>query len=164
MAKRHSSSRPAFTLLELVLVLVVIAIALGVAAPSLRGWSHGARLRDTAEQFMTLARQARTQAIAKAQVHRLTLDSGKGRCVVSAQDGQQWMELDRGMGGSFDIPEGVTIQMTDPQGARRDFIEFYPNSRTQAVRVRFSMADGQVDIECTTPTEGFRVLASGEAR
>jgi prepilin-type N-terminal cleavage/methylation domain-containing protein len=160
---RVQSHRPAFTLLELVLVLLVITIAVGVAAPSLRGWNRGSRMRDTADQLIALARLARTQAASTAQVHRLTL--GSGRCVVMAQDGEQFVELGEAAGGAFSVPEGVSVQLTDLQGGPREFVEFYPNGRMQTARFKVSMDDGYVIIvECATPTEGFRVASSGGSR
>ncbi|MDB4966667.1 MAG: hypothetical protein JWN44_2356, partial [Myxococcales bacterium] len=68
MRRTAPQSRPAFTLLELVLVMLVITIAIAVVAPTLRGWSRGSHLRDTAEQFVTLTRLARTQAASSAQL------------------------------------------------------------------------------------------------
>lgn len=156
--------RRAFSLLELVLVLAVIAIALAAVAPTLRGWHRGSHLRDAGDQFLTLTRLARTRAVANAQVHRLSIDAAAGRCFVAVQDGQQWAKVDTGMDGWFDIPEGVTIKMTDTQGASRDYIEFFPTGRTQATRVHLSMDDGQLDITCDTPTEGFRLVQPGETR
>ena len=126
-------SRPAFTLLELVVVLLVITIAMGIVAPQLRGWNHGAKLRDTGEQFITLARLARTQAAATGQVHRLVVGSD-GRCAVSVQDGEQFLELGAPYEGNFAVPEGVSIKLTDNQNVPRDFVEFYPNGRPSPVR------------------------------
>ena len=157
--------RPGFTLIELVLVMLVITIAVGVAVPELRGWSHGARMRDTVDQILTLARLARTEAISTAQVHRLTID-GSGRCYVSKQDGEQFVELGEGRDATLEAPDGVKLQMTDLQGGPRGFVEFYPNGRMQTARIRVSMEEGGYEtvIEAATSTEGFRVPAPGGTR
>jgi prepilin-type N-terminal cleavage/methylation domain-containing protein len=165
MWNRCVTTRRGFTLIELVLVMLVITIAIGVVAPELRGWNRGARMHDTVDQIITLARLARTQAISTAQVHRLTVDSS-GRCYVSKQDGEQFVELGEGRDATFTAPEGVKLQMTDLQGGPRDFVEFYPNGRMQTARIRVSMEEGGYEtvIEAATSTEGFRVPAAGGTR
>ena len=50
----------AFTLLELVLVMVVICTVLAIAAPSMRGWNQGNKLKDAATEFIALTKLART--------------------------------------------------------------------------------------------------------
>jgi len=165
LTRRPTSRRPAaFTLIELVLVLVVIAIALGVAAPTLRGWGRGARMTDTADQLVSLARLARTQAVSTAQVHRVTFDVNSRRAVVTAQDGQDFKPI--GLDGSaFTVPEGVSVRITDLQNAPQDFVEFYPNGRTQTGRFQLSMDDGyQTLVECGAATEVFRVVPNGGRR
>ena len=67
MGRRTRKASVAFTLLELVLVLVVLSTALAVAAPSMRGWSKGSTLRDAGDQFLAVARWARSQAVAGAK-------------------------------------------------------------------------------------------------
>jgi prepilin-type N-terminal cleavage/methylation domain-containing protein len=157
--------RPGFTLIELVLVMLVMTIAIGVAVPELRGWNRGARMRDTVDQILTLARMARTEAISTAQVHRLTVD-GSGRCYVSKQEGEQFVALGESRDAVLEMPDGVKVQMTDLQGGARDFVEFYPSGRMQTARIRVTMEDGGYEtvIECATSTEGFRVPAVGGTR
>ena len=165
MHKCRRTIRPGFTLIELVLVMLVITIAIGVAVPELRGWNRGARMRDTVDQILTLARMARTEAVSTAQVHRLTVD-GAGRCYVSKQDGEQFVALGEARDAVVEMPDGVKVQMTDLQGGPRDFVEFYPSGRMQTARIRVTMDDGAYEtvIECATSTEGFRVPAAGGTR
>jgi type II secretion system protein H len=162
---RSQTRRSAFTLLELVLVMLVITIAIAVVAPTLRGWSRGSHLRDTAEQIVTLTRLARTQAASTAQLHRVTIDPRNRRCVLSVQDGQQFNDFTSAMDGVVEIPDGVTVQMTDLQNAPREFVDFFPNGRIDTGRVRVSMDDGsEIVVECGTPTEGFRITTTGGPR
>src|SRR4051812_45648274 len=119
MHRRRTTSRPAFTLIELVLVLMVIAIALAMVSPSLRGWSKGSRVRDTAEQFVTLARFTRTRAVSTGQVHRLVIDANGRRCVVMARAGQQFAELGVGTDAEFPFPDDVTLRMVEAPGGAR---------------------------------------------
>jgi type II secretion system protein H len=169
MNRNRPSSRRAFTLIELMLVLLVIAIALGTVAPSLRGHSRTSRLRDTAEQFVTLTRLARTRAISTGQPHRVVIDAAKRRCVLAVQtvqSGQQFNEIQgEGDDTEFLWPDRVTVRMVEAPGGPRDFIDFMPTGRGQAAKVRVSDDDDgeSVDVECATPTESFHVLKSWEA-
>src|SRR5215208_972893 len=85
MCRRTRSS--AFTLLELVLVMVIIATVLAMAAPSLRGWHKGSKMKDTAAEFISLTELARTRAVSSTVVHRLMVDSQNGRCFLAMQQG-----------------------------------------------------------------------------
>src|SRR3954452_13919754 len=85
---RRPPRSSAFTLLELVLVLVIIAIVPAMAAPSLRGWHKGSKMKDTAAEFISLTELARTRAVSSTMVHRLMVDSQNGRCFLAVQQGQ----------------------------------------------------------------------------
>jgi len=154
----HPREHPGFTLLELVLVLVVMATILAMAAPSLRGWSHGAQLRDAGEQFLAVTRWARAHAISEAQIHRMNV--GPSRYQVTIQDGQNFVQIGSEFGRVFQIPENLHLQLTDQQNQPIDHVDFFPTGRTQPARVRISAADGDnVQLECSAPAEGFVVLA-----
>jgi type II secretion system protein H len=160
--RRRRTHRPAFTLLELVLVLMVIATVLAMAAPSMRGWHKGSKLKDAAAEFITLTELARTRAVSSTRVHRLTIAAGSGRCFLVVQNGQGFDEIRDELSG-FSLPEGYQISMSDSTGARRDSVDFFPTGRTQEARVRITSPEGETaDIMCATPTEGFRALAAGE--
>jgi type II secretory pathway pseudopilin PulG len=59
-----SVHRRAFTLIELMLaVAIAIVVVLGVAVPSMRGFSRERRLRETFEKFDALARRAQLRAV-----------------------------------------------------------------------------------------------------
>jgi type II secretion system protein H len=163
------SSRNAFTLIELILVLVVIAIALGTVAPSLSGSTRTQKLRDTAEQFVTLTRLARLRAMTTATPHRVVIDTANRRCVLAMQVGLQFTQVpgDGDVDREFDFPDNVTMQIVAAPGgaAARDFVDFLPTGRSQPAVVRvLAMDDNEyVDAACATPTESFRVLKPGEA-
>jgi type II secretion system protein H len=166
MTLHRATTRRGFTLIEMVLVLLLVALVAGIVAPSLRNFSSGAQLRDTADRFVTLTRLARVQALSTGQVHRLTIDSSKNQCVVEAENAQQLEALSGHLDSSFAIPDGLRIQMKDAQGTARDFVEFYPNGRTQKASVHISMLEGEgfLDVECVAPTEGFYVINPGVPR
>src|SRR3954468_16768414 len=76
MKRRTRQFRSAFTLMELVLVLMLITIAMAMAAPSLRNFWKGNRIKDAGEQLGYITRLARTQAISDGAVYRLGIDQG----------------------------------------------------------------------------------------
>jgi len=167
----RANFRRGFTLIEMILVLLLIAVVAGIVTPNLRNFSAGAKLRDSADQFLALTRLARVQAISTGQVHRVTLDTAGNRCVVAAEattpQGQELKEISAGMDGSFIIPDGVQIQMNDPQRTPKNYVQFFPNGRTQAAKVRFSMTDSNayIEVECVAPAEGFaKINGTGVSR
>lgn len=160
MKSRARSS--AFTLLELVLVLVIIGTALGMAAPSLRGWSRGSRLRDTADQFLALTRLARSQAVASCQVHRLCLSSS-GQYQLLVQHGEEFVPIASSFGDVFMLPEGYRIQLRVLTEGSENCIDFYPTGRTQPAHVLIiSDQEETIELACTTPSEMFRLISAGE--
>ena len=163
----RANFRRGFTLIEMILVLLLIAVVAGIVTPNLRNFSAGAKLRDSADQFLALTRLARVQAISTGQVHRVTLDTAGNRCVVAAEQGQELKEISAGMDGSFIIPDGVQIQMNDPQRTPKNYVQFFPNGRTQAAKVRFSMTNSNayIEVECVAPAEGFaKINGTGVTR
>jgi type II secretory pathway pseudopilin PulG len=61
----NRDSRPAFTLVELILVMTMMIIALAVIFPSLEGFFHGRSLDSEARQFLSLTRYGQSRAIAE---------------------------------------------------------------------------------------------------
>jgi prepilin-type N-terminal cleavage/methylation domain-containing protein len=148
----------AFTLFELVLVMVILCIAMAVAAPSLRGWSHGARLRDSADQFLAAARFAHTKAIADCKIYRLYVDPRAGTYWVTVQDGEQFVNVGSDFGRVFEVAEGVRMQVTSPEAnSNVEFIEFYPSGRSMPAVARFSDDMAAINVTCRSPAEGFRI-------
>src|SRR5688500_9566548 len=121
-----------FTLLELVLVLVIISTALAMAAPALRGWSKGARLRDAGDQFLAVARWARSQAVSNSRVYRLNVDANAGRYWVTVQDGTEFVSTGSDFGQVFALPSGFGISMNEATAQQSlKAVDFFPTGRTQ---------------------------------
>src|SRR5437764_10321774 len=76
MKQRSKHFRSAFTLMELVLVLLILTIAMAIAAPSLRNFWKGNRVKDAGEQLSYITRLARTQAISDGATYRLGINQG----------------------------------------------------------------------------------------
>ena len=161
----RNTFRGGFTLLELVLVLLILCIAAAVAAPSLVGWGRASTVRDAGDQFLAVARWARTQALADSTVYRLNVDAQNGTYWVTVQDGMNFVAPGNEFGRVFQVPDGFSIAMTtvgqDQQQAMTS-VDFLPTGRTQPARVRIGRSDNDaVNIECPTPAEGFRLADSG---
>jgi general secretion pathway protein H len=156
----------AFTLLELVLVMVIISTVLAMAAPSLRGWSKGAKLRDAADQVLSLTRLARTQAISTATVYQLNVDSQAGTYFLT----QQQARLQSSHGQTFTMPQDTRIELTvSGNNAARNStsaVEFYPDGRTQPAIIKLTDDAGRImQIQCASPVENFVMASSsGEGR
>ncbi|MBL4848873.1 MAG: prepilin-type N-terminal cleavage/methylation domain-containing protein [Planctomycetes bacterium] len=69
-----SSSRRAFTLLELLLVLAVVAVLAALAAPWLSGSLRGQRLDGQARTVIALSRKARALAAAEGRTYELVVE------------------------------------------------------------------------------------------
>jgi prepilin-type N-terminal cleavage/methylation domain-containing protein len=147
-----------FTLFEIILVMVILCIAMAVAAPSLRGWSHGARLRDSADQFLAAARFAHTKAIADCKTYRLYVDPHAGTYWVTVQEGEQFLNVGSDFGRVFQVADGVQMQVTSPEAnSAVEFIEFYPSGRSMPAVARFSDEMASINVTCRSPAEGFRI-------
>ena len=172
---RSRQSQSAFTLLELVLVLVIIAVTMAVAAPSLRGWSRGARLRDAADEFLAVTRFARSQAVSECRTYRLSIDPAAGQYQLTAQNGEEFVELGSNRGRIYRMPEDCRLELVRPSevtAARSsgisqspaEAIDFHPTGRTTPAHVRIISGSGDaIDIQCATPAEQFRIISGAEA-
>jgi type II secretion system protein H len=154
----------AFTLLELVLVMVVICTVLAIAAPSMRGWNQGNKLKDAATEFITLTKLARTMAVSNSRTYRIQFDASLESYQLQQQDGEQWVGVGTEDSAQRVLPDGYRLEWTDGQRGRTT-IEFYSTGRMQPATLRLTSPDGDVtDIECPSPTEGYRLATPGVNR
>jgi type II secretion system protein H len=172
-----------FTLLELVLVMMIITTLLAIAAPSMRGWAAGTKLRNAADEFVSLARYARTQAVTSGNVYLIQVNASAGTYQLRMVEAGQVVDVPNRFGQLRSIPDGARLEMTrqTPVGATsafagtqqqqqtggvtgsQDNIEFYPTGRTQPAKLRISDDRGGYDIECPSPTEDFRLVLEERA-
>jgi prepilin-type N-terminal cleavage/methylation domain-containing protein len=158
----HASRRTirrAFTLIELVLVLVMIAAIMGMVVPQLSGFASGSRMRNTADQVVALTRLARSLAVTSGQIHVVRINNN-GYCNVAVENDQQLIDLTNGMDTSFQLDSNVAVQLKDAQGQPKDYVEFYPNGRSQTGTFQVTLVNGQglIEITCDAPVEGYRIL------
>jgi Tfp pilus assembly protein FimT len=139
-----------------VLVLMLAALLLAAVAPNLGGFNRGRRVENTADQFLSAARWARSEAITQAMPHRLELDSGIPGWRVMRFDGTAWDLVPGEFGREQALLPGLMIELERPDGVL-DAIEFYPNGRTTPATVRIS-ADwgGEVILQSSGAAEALR--------
>lgn len=157
--------RSAFTLIELIFVLLIIAAVMTVAAPTLRGFAHGSRLRDVATEFVATTQLARLNAATTATTHRISHEEVYGWGLM-AMEGDAFVAVDLlDAHPTQPLPEGYRIEITDLNGAPLDAIEFYPTGRSTPARIRITNSDGRyIEIEAVTPTDAFHMIQQGGTR
>lgn len=148
----------AFTLIELVVVLLIISLTAALAAPSLRGWNDGAKLRNATDEFLATTRYARSQAILNATEYVVTIDRNTNAYAVSVQQGTTLAPDPREFGEYASMPTGFTIALVSGgEGASQ--IRFYPDARTTPGVVRITSARGEVvEIASDAPAQPFAVV------
>ena len=155
--------------------MLIISIALAVAAPSMRGWGRSAKLRDETDQFLSITRYARTQAIATGTPYRLNVDSNAARYWLTRREGLEFMSVPGEFGRQFQLPAGYTIKLekqtalanTGNAGIalaspasdieNQPTIEFTMLGKTDLAQVMITNDHGQSTlVECPSPYDNFR--------
>ena len=161
----NGASANGFTLMELVLVLVVISVVLALSAPSLRGFFASRQTADAAMTMLSLAKWARSEAIAQGRPCRLNIDASSGTFWLTVQQAGTFVRLNSEMGRQFRLPEGasVSVQSDQPDSAP-SYLQFYPNGRSDVATVEITGRQGEVfSITSASATEPFRVVSPSEA-
>jgi general secretion pathway protein H len=152
---RRRPHHRAFTLIEMIVVLMVLAVAMAVTAPSLRGWSQGAKLRDAGQQFLAATSYARSQAAAVATPHRVAIDPAANAYAVEWLNGQTWEPVAGEWGFANALPANHRIEWLGADAASNAVI-FFPNGRTTPGTVRLTAQGGEtIDLTCAVPAEPF---------
>jgi prepilin-type N-terminal cleavage/methylation domain-containing protein len=156
----HSNKRPrGFTLLELIVVMLILCISLATVAPTLRGFWDGGQLRNSALQILALTRWARTQAVTSTRVHALRFDPGERTYRLEAAEGLTFLPIPSDFGRLFTAPEEYEIEVTVVPGAERNCIRFYPDGRSDGIRIRIiAPENGEIRLEARSPTEQFVLI------
>jgi prepilin-type N-terminal cleavage/methylation domain-containing protein len=159
---RSSRKRdPGFTLLELIMVMVIVCIALAIAAPSLRDFWRGSQTRNHALQILALTRWARSEAETSATILCLRFDVGEGTYRLETWGILGAAPVTSEFGRTFELPEGCTVQVLVAPGAEPNCIRFYPDGRTDGVRILLQGQGDDQDLTVRSPTEDFE-LRGGE--
>lgn len=145
-------------------MLVLLAVILGMAVPSLRGFTAASQRRDAASQLVSLAQYAKARAAAEARVYRLNTDGETYWLTV--QDGEEFVPTGTDMGRVFGLPPDtrVEIESSDPEAAAGG-INFHPDGRSDTAKLQLidDRTGGVTTIACPAPAEPFRVISAEEA-
>lgn len=147
-----------FTLIELIIVLMIIVLTISLVAPSLGGWSTGAKLRNACDDFLGTLRLARGQAIVSVSEQIVTIDHNSGTYVLQTREGQMIVPASGQWGSPMSVPNGFTIDLLSG-GQGGTSIVFYPDGRATPALIRITAPDGQsCQISSQAPAEPFRVI------
>jgi type II secretion system protein H len=155
----HRRRQSGFTLIELILVLVIMCTVMALAAPTLRGWSKGSRLRNSADEFIAATRWARSKAASDGSNYAIAIDKQSNTYKVQVQTGQTYTDADGMFAAAVTLPEGSKIESTD------DTITFYPTGRVDPATVRITGPDGDsITVQCASPAEDFAIANADQNR
>lgn len=160
----RSDSRGGFTLLELVLVMLIICTVLAAASPSLRGFFVSRKTDDTATRIVSLTRLARSRAVSRGRLYRLTFDRRQRVFYLTTRRPEGFVRPSAGPGRSFPVPEEVELELRVPgRGAGTDHVDFFPDGRVEPALVRLTdIKGGAVEVVCRAPTQPFVVVSAEE--
>ncbi len=155
--RRSRATYSGFTLIELVLVLLLLSVIVAMAAPNMRGWSEGAKLRNTADDFMNAAYWAQNEAIITAGVQVLTIDTSSQTFSVKPE-APTGIEHHGPFSTPVTLPTDFTIAVIsggDGAGA----IRFYPDGRVTPGVVQITSPHQEtIDIASTSPAMQFKLV------
>jgi general secretion pathway protein H len=131
---RVAADRRGFTLLELIVVMVLMALGVSLITTSLGRGIGRRRPKAFVQQFVSLCRQARTEALSTARPVSLTIDGDVRRC---------WLDARK---PGLKIPEIMKIEVEDRVSSYRAEtgyqVVFFPDGSTTGDRLVFSV-DGR---------------------
>jgi hypothetical protein len=142
--------------------MMLVSLVMALAAPSLHGFLVGRKSTDAASQVLALGQYARTQAISTGCNHRLNIDVAERTYWLTKQSGTDYQDLGTEFGRRFSLPDGVEASWLPTPYVGREYIEFLPDGRTEAVGLALAGKDGSYfEIGCRSETEMLAILQRG---
>lgn len=161
-AIRNPKWTSAFTLIELVLVLALLALLMSAAAPNLRGWGRGGKVRDATDQILTATRYAQSQAVHEAVTYRIAVNPVDGAIELWRIDGETVTPADGDYQNPVDLPAGFAVHIDRFDGAGSSAIEFFPDGRITPGRIEIAAPWGErTFIESRWPAQPLRLSTEG---
>jgi len=146
------SDRRGFTLLELIVVMVLMALGVSLITTSLGRGIGRRRPKAFVQQFVSLCRQARSQALSTARPVLLTID-GDARCC--------WLDARK---PGLKIPDIIRIEVEDRvssyQAEAGYQVVFFPDGSSTGDRLFFSVDGQPMAFLHLDPLTGFIQLQS----
>ena len=96
-----------FTLIEVVVVLVLLGVVAGVTVPAFRNTALGGPRAEVTGEVLRLLEGARSTALDRATVIRLTLDPRTGSYRIEADSAGYRVSIRE---GRLSLPAGVTLE------------------------------------------------------
>lgn len=165
MTHPPATSRPAFTLIELILVMVIISILIAVASPALSRLNRGQRIDGLARTLVALHEQARSLAMRDGRAYRLVIDPDEHEAWIEAEQAGGYAELTQSWGRRIAIDKTITLSF---EGATRDGDEYtfacLANGVVQPGYIELVGASGrEVRVAAPSASESFVIADADEA-
>jgi prepilin-type N-terminal cleavage/methylation domain-containing protein len=104
----HSSSRSAFTLIELILVMAILTMAVSLTAPSLANFFRGRTLDSEARRLLALTRSGQNRAVSEGIPMDLWVDTSAAKVGLDAEPS---FETSDPKEVQFQLDSGVQIEV-----------------------------------------------------
>lgn len=150
-------------------MLIILSITVALAAPSMRGWGQGQKLKNATDEFIAATGNARARAVATAMPFAVEIKvSDNTFAVKSIEAGGTRKAVPGEFGQDTKLPTDFTIKLAtggaaaaavpDPGvAAGESVILFYPDARCTPAAVEITSPNGDVArIESLSPAEPFR--------
>jgi len=140
-------------------VLLLITIVMAIAAPSLRNFWKGNRVKDAGDQLAYITRLARIQAASDGATYRLGIDPNGTGYALYVQQAEGFVIIPS---NNYKLPDDTRVEVTKRDGSSADHIDFFPNGRTEPGTIRLMAAGyNEIVLTCPSPTEMFSIVGGG---
>jgi prepilin-type N-terminal cleavage/methylation domain-containing protein len=145
-----------FTLIESLLVVTILAIIIGLSLPLLKNNFSNIQLSDSCQNIVSLSLYAHQKAIVERMIYRLNLDSGEEKYWLTFKDNKSptFIRPQDRLGKIYYLAEGINLE------SEKEFINFYPDGRTDIAVFSLSNQNGKKFNLATQPNLGYVKIVS----